>query len=76
MNKQRRIAIAEIQDKLSEIRELLEGVKDEEECYLENIPENLQGSERYERAEEAVYNLEEAISSIEEAIEYMESSVG
>lgn len=48
----------------------------EEEEYRDNIPENFQSGERYERTEEiceslsdAVSSLEDATSSIEEAIE-------
>ena len=64
MNKQRRKALNEIYDKLTELRELLEEVKDEEEEYLDNVPENLQSSERYEMAQEAFDNMDSAVYSI------------
>ena len=41
----------------------------DEEYALDNIPENLQGSERYEMSEEACYNLEMAIESLDEIID-------
>jgi hypothetical protein len=54
----------------------LEEIQTEEEEYRDNIPENFQSGERYERTEEiceslsdAVSSLEDATSSIEEAIE-------
>ena len=47
MNKQRRNTLGEIRAKLEELRDILEEVKDEEECCKDNMPENLQGSERY-----------------------------
>lgn len=49
---------------------------DEEEEYRDNMPENLQGSDRYAKADEtcdelycAISNLEDVISSIETSIE-------
>lgn len=74
MNKQRRKTINEIYDKLAELRDLLEEVKCEEEDYRDNMPENLQNSERYEIAEEACDNLDSALSSLEEALDYVESA--
>ena len=73
MNKIRRKNLAEIIERLealkSEIEDIasdLEALKDEEEEYLDNIPENLQGSERYERAESAVDALDGAMSDLED----------
>ena len=56
----RRKAIATI------IRQLVE-IRDAEAGYMENIPENLQNSSRYESAEHAVEALDEAISILEDA---------
>lgn len=47
----------------------LESIKSEEEECFENIPENLQDSERYTAAEEAVDNLENACDTLQEAID-------
>lgn len=62
-------------EKVKALKELLE-IQTEEEEYRDNIPENFQSGERYERTEEiceslsdAVSSLEDATSSIEEAIE-------
>ena len=74
MNKQRRAALDIIYNKLADIRDELDEIRDEEECYWDNMPENLQNSVRYEKADEAVYNMEYAISSLEEAIDYIEST--
>lgn len=46
----------------------LESIKEEEEESRENMPDNLNGSERYELSEEASQDLEDAYDSIEEAI--------
>ncbi len=74
MNRTRRKTLEEIYDKLSEMKELLEQVKDEEEECRDNIPENLWGSERYEKADEACNNLDFAASSLEEVLDYIESA--
>ena len=74
MNKARRKELEELYDIIYEAKERLEMLHDEEEEYRDNIPENLQGSERYERAEEAVDALDSAMSSLEEALNYIETA--
>lgn len=103
MNKLRRKEIDAVIDKLENVKTMenteeiisvledivgdIQNIYDDEYDYMENIPENLQGSERYEKAEEACDNLESAIdtlecidlsddketieSSIDEAIDYL-----
>lgn len=51
----------ELEDIISDIQMILEDETD----YMENIPENLQGGERYERAEEACESLEDAVDTLE-----------
>lgn len=53
---------------MESIQSDLESILNDEQDYLDNIPENLQGSERYEVAEAAVDNLETAMSAIEDII--------
>lgn len=72
MNKQRRKIIYEINTKLEalqgEMETLLEdiqGVIDEETEYRDNIPENMQGSERYENADSACDALQSAYDTLE-----------
>lgn len=43
---------------------------------MENMPENLQGSEKYEAAEETVSNLDDALSSLEDAASSIEEAIG
>ena len=74
MNKPRRKELQAIYELISEARERLEIVKDEEEEYMDNMPENLQGSERYERAEEIVDNLDEAIDELDNILETIEEA--
>lgn len=75
MNKQRRKAIEDIVTDIRLKLEELEALKDEEEEYKDNIPENLQGTERYERAEECVYGLQEVIDDIDRALDNVDEYI-
>lgn len=68
MNNARRKKIRTIAEQLGEIMTELEMLKDEEEEYLNNIPENLQSSERYELAENAIDDIDSACDNLDEAI--------
>lgn len=74
MNKQRRAAIQKISDQLDFLCFTLEKLKNEEQEYIENMPENLRNSERYDTAEQAVSYLEDAISNISEAVDNCSSA--
>ena len=83
MNNKRRKDINTLIDKIqslqSDIRllsEELEEIRNEEEEYLYNIPENLQSSERYNTAENAVENLDDAFNALEEALSQIDDAVG
>lgn len=89
MNKQRRKEIYKLITKLQKVSAMhsneekikeLEDIKDdvnlimlEEEIYMDNIPENLQGGRRYSDAEDACDNLYSAIDSLEDAIGNIDS---
>lgn len=75
MNKIRRKTLEQVYEKLADIRDIIDEVKDEEACAKDNLPESLEGSERYESMAEAVENLEDALSSIEDALDYIESAM-
>jgi len=74
MNKARRKALDEVISKIEEAKELLENLQAEEEEYRDNMPENLQGSERYEAADAAVENMSSAVDALDEAISSIESA--
>lgn len=74
MNKARRKALDEVISKIEEAKELLENLQAEEEEYWDNMPENLQGSERYEAADAAVDNMSSAVDALDEAISSIESA--
>ena len=72
MNKDRRKRIGNIIAELNESLQKLESVTGDEQDVYDNMPENLQGSQRYEDMETAIDHLEEAKSSLEEAISSLE----
>lgn len=74
MNKARRKALDEVISKIEEAKKLLENLQAEEEEYRDNMPENLQGSERYEAADAAVDNMSSAVDALDEAISSIESA--
>ena len=88
MNKERRRKIDKtvenvnsLQNVLEELQQQIEEIRDEEQDYLDNIPENLQNSERYETAENALDNLEEAVNwfdniDIDELLSLLEEAKG
>ena len=67
MNKQRRATIAKAFDKIAEAMEILEGVKDEEQEALDNLPDSFRYGERGEEMEGYVEMLDEAINSLDDA---------
>ena len=75
MNNLRRKQLNDLLDQFQALNEELKTLMGEEEDYLDNMPENMQGSERYEKADEACGNLQEAIDSINSSIEYIEAAV-
>ena len=76
MNNKRRKAIKEIKTELEELKDQFECLAEqisniycEEDEYLENIPENLHNSERYERVETSCQSLESAKDNAEYALD-------
>lgn len=55
-------------EEATQMREDLEALKNEEEEYRDNMPENMQGSERYSTADEAVNALEGALSELDDKL--------
>ena len=53
MNKVRRKALNELKEQLEVLMEELESLRDEEQEAMDNMPESLQGSDRYQMMEDA-----------------------
>ena len=81
MNKNRRKALMEWVKKAEDwaaqgesLRDELENICSEEQDYFDNMPENLQGSQRGMDAEDAIEAMNEAIESMNNAIEAAEDA--
>lgn len=81
MNNDRRKRIKQILDIVSDISHkcntlssLVQDILDEESESLSNMPENLEGSDRWQSISDAVDNLEDARDSIDEMIENLSSA--
>lgn len=75
VNRERRKALRDIIEQLEELKDSLEGLQTEEEEYRDNIPENLQGGGRCERADEAVNSMSDAVGYLEDVISNIEAAV-
>ena len=75
MNAQRRKSIQEVIDQLTDLQSTVENLKDEEQEAYDNLPENLQGSERGEAMSESADNLDSAYNSIDEVLEYLNTAI-
>ena len=56
-------------DELCAIKDALEYVLSDEQYSLDSIPENLQGSYKYQKSESACDNIEDAIDLLSDAID-------
>ena len=75
MNKTRRQQLKKWLEDMENIKSELETICSEEQDYFDNMPENLQGSQRGCDSEEAIEQMEEAVSSIEDAISTIEEII-
>ena len=74
MNNTRRKEITKLIEKIQELHGEVEAIRDEEQEYIDCMPENLQESERAEMAQTAVDELGEAMEKIEESITNLETA--
>ena len=68
MNKERRKSLKEIQGKLESLAQDLEALN------RDNMPENFQESERYQRADEVCDLLQEALENLDNAYQQIEEA--
>ena len=75
MNNERRKLLQKQIDIIEQAKQDIEILKDEEQKYADDMPENLQSSDKHDKAEQAVSSLEEAINNIDEAIQQMNGTI-
>lgn len=76
MNNSRRKEIRRVIGKIEEAKESISYICDEEQEYLDNMPESLQYSDRAEAASEAIYSIESALDNLDDAICSLEDAIG
>ena len=69
MNKTRRENLQKAIDLLSQAKDIIDYVADEESEARDNLPENLAGSERYEQMDENCDELESAADDLDGVID-------
>ncbi len=74
MNKNQRKQLEDLMCKITEIEESVEFIRDEEQEKIDNMPENLQGGERYSQMENAISCLDDALQNLQDAYENIQSS--
>lgn len=76
MNNARREKLRGAVAKLSDVHSIVYAVCDTEQDSMDNMPENLQGTERFERMEDAVDHLNEALEKLDEAKDHIQAAIG
>lgn len=74
MNEKRRGRLRDALNMLNSVTAIVESVCDSEQDCMDNYPENLQGTEKYERMEDAVDSLNDALEKIDDAKEHIRSA--
>lgn len=75
MNKKRRELLKSARPFLSQAASIIERAAEQESDCLDNMPENLQDTDRYEKMEKAVENLEAALEHIENAQDCLSEAI-
>lgn len=75
MNKKRRTLLASAKAMLESAANIIEQASEQENDCMDNLPENLQDSERYEKMEHAVANLDDALDHVRNAVDLVEEAV-
>lgn len=76
MNEKRRGRLRDALKMLSSAASIVETVCDNEQDCMDNYPENLQGTEKFERMEDAVDSLSDALEKIDDAKGHIQSALG
>jgi len=74
MNKKKREKLKIAIDMIDSAYHIVDATMEEEQDGLDNMPESLEGSDRYEKMEDAVRELEEALDNLERAKEHIEEA--
>ena len=73
MNDTRRKTVREQVTKLEEIKGSIESLKDEEEEYLESMPDNMKEGEKGDKTQTNIAHLEDALINLEQTLDELTS---
>lgn len=76
MDTKRRNRLRDALKLLANVAAIVESVCDKEEDCMDNYPENLQSTERFEHMEAAVDNLNDALEKLDDAKGNIEAAIG
>lgn len=76
MNAERRNRLRNAIRMLTSVAHIIESVCDKEEDCMDNYPENLQSTDRFEQMETAVDSLNGALEKLDDAKECIELAIG
>ena len=75
MNKKRRELLQSAKPFLTQAANIIERAAEQESDCIDNVPENLQDTDSYEKMEKAVESLEAALEHIESANECIDEAI-
>lgn len=74
MNNERRSRLAVLAQQVTELKDDVQSVLDEEEEAFSNLPEGLQSGERGDGMQSAIASLDATVCALEEAAEQLEEA--
>lgn len=75
MNKMNRKQLSDLISRIETIHEELDEIKDGEEEKFDNLPENLQDSEKGEAFSEVIDFLDTAVEDLNDAVEQIQNAI-
>ena len=75
MNKNRRMQLKKLIEKIEIIKDELESIESDEQDYFDTMPENLQGRTNGINSEEAIDKMADAVVYMEDVIEMIEEII-
>lgn len=76
MDAKRRERLRDALKMLNSVSAIVDAVCDKEQDCVDNYPENLQGTDKFESMEDAVDSLNDALEKLDDAKGYIEAAIG
>ena len=75
MNDRRRASLRSATEYLRRAQTMIAEAASQEQDCLDNLPESLEGTDRYEKMESAVENLEEAQEELDSVLDHLQNAM-